>query len=60
MICPNCNVDLTGDPIPEKDRHLFGNATHFERQIGLYDRDLDMTVAYKCPDCGATWSREFK
>jgi len=27
------------------------------RAIGLYDRELDRTVAFKCPDCGETWPR---
>lgn len=27
------------------------------RQLGIYDRDLDRTVAYRCPDCKHEWSR---
>jgi hypothetical protein len=59
MNCPNCKTDLTGEPIPEKDREAFGGATHFDRQIGIYDRRLDRTVAFKCPDCGYEWAREW-
>lgn len=55
--CPHCGVSLIGDPIPEADRHFFGNATHFRREIGVYDRERDRTVAYRCPDCGKEWAR---
>lgn len=48
--CPNCNVTWIGAPIPLQDRHLFG-ATHFRRQIAQYDRRLDCTVGWECPDC---------
>ena len=50
MECPNCKVDLTGDPIPEKDRALFGNATHFERQIGIYYREKDGVIRHMRTD----------
>ena len=56
--CPSCHADLKGEKIPEKYREHYGSATHFSRSIALYDRDLDMTVNYKCPDCGHVWSRE--
>jgi len=56
--CPHCNANLRGEEIPEEQRHYFGKHTHFGRKIGLYDRDLDRTVAWKCPDCGKTWERE--
>lgn len=32
--CPKCKADLTGEPIPERSRHLFGNSTHFSKVIG--------------------------
>lgn len=54
--CPKCNVSFQGEKIPEKDMHAFG-ATHFSRVIGIYDRDRDMTVAWRCPDCKHEWSR---
>lgn len=57
MNCPRCKSDLTGDPIPLEDQELFGGHTHFGREIGLYDRDKDCTVAWKCPDCGHEWPR---
>jgi len=55
--CPKCHTNLIGDPIPEQDQHLFG-CDHFSRVIGIYDRDRDETVYYKCPDCGYQWARE--
>lgn len=63
--CPKCNADFQGDPIPEKDQHLFnrldgkpidpGWKTHFSRLIGIYDFHRDMTVSWGCPDCGHEW-----
>lgn len=50
--CPKCNADLTGEPIPERHReHYPPGDTHFSRVIGLYDRELDRTVGWRCPDC---------
>lgn len=54
--CPHCSASLLGNPIPEEDRHLFGE-THFSRKIGMYDMELDRTVAYCCPDCRQEWKR---
>jgi len=31
---------------------------HWNRAIAIYDRGLDRTVAYKCPDCDERWSKE--
>lgn len=55
--CPSCGVSLIGDTIPAGIRHLYGGATRFRREIGIYDRGLDRTVAYRCPDCGHEWPR---
>lgn len=33
------------------------NGMSWRREIGIYDIDDDTTVAYKCPDCGGTWSK---
>lgn len=54
--CPNCKHSLQGEPIPEYQRHNYGDRTHFSTKIGLYDRGRDMTVAYKCPYCNYQWS----
>ena len=27
------------------------------RQLAIYDRDKDRTVAYECPDCKQRWDR---
>lgn len=50
--------DLRGAEIPDKYRSYHGSATHYSERIGLYDRDLDRTTAYKCPKCGVQWKRE--
>ena len=55
--CPKCGGDLRGHPIPEKDRHQFGGATHFSRVIGRYDKALDRTIEWICPLCAHTWER---
>lgn len=44
--CPNCNTDLRAAGGPP-----------LKREIAIYDRDLDRTVAYRCPDCLHEWSR---
>jgi hypothetical protein len=56
--CPECGISLRGEPIPLKDREFFGNETHFNRVIGIYERQLDKTIIWLCPDCGYRWSRE--
>jgi hypothetical protein len=55
--CPKCKISLIGAPIPQEDRELFGGASNFRREIGIYDQRKDMTVAYECPDCGFRWGR---
>jgi hypothetical protein len=55
--CPHCDSDLTGEEIPEAHKKYYGDKTHFSRKIGLYDRWLDMTTQWQCPDCRHTWDR---
>lgn len=47
MTCPACGSDWrdlrSGPP--------------FSREIGIYSRDQDMTMAYRCPDCGKEFPR---
>lgn len=51
--CPKCLANLQGEPIPPEDRQYYPPAvTHFDRIISIYDRGLDRTVAWRCPDCG--------
>jgi hypothetical protein len=55
--CPRCLADLTGEPIPEEHRRYFGNATHFSKVLGGYDRNVDRVTGWLCPECGHHWSR---
>ena len=71
--CPNCNSNLEGGLIyqtfleqghsPEQalDYAKGYGATATEgrwgREIGIYDIDLDRTVAWRCPDCNHQWPR---
>lgn len=71
--CPLCKANLDGGSIyqhfinngytHEKALEIAGNygATETKgqwgREIGIYDMDLDRTVAYRCPDCGGEWAR---
>lgn len=55
-VCPN-GCDLRGGEIPAESRELYGGSTHFSRVTGMYDRGLDRTVAWLCPDCGVSWGR---
>jgi hypothetical protein len=45
--CPKCQSDLL---------YEHGDAT-YSRLVAIYDRDRDMTVAWRCPDCGYTVDR---
>lgn len=56
--CPHCKVSLVGKPIPKKMRRDYAPPYYWRREIALYDRDLDRTVGFQCPDCGETWKRE--
>lgn len=57
--CPHCHASLIGEPIPEEQRQsgCYGNSTHWRREIAIYDRGKDRTVAFECPDCGKRWER---
>jgi len=46
--CPNCDADLRD--------HEHGPPG--KREIGIYDRMLDRTVSFMCPDCKHEWSRD--
>lgn len=39
--CPYCGADLK-----------YGDEMQYSRIIGIYDMDLDITIAWRCPDCG--------
>lgn len=56
--CPHCKVSLIGEPIPEADREVFGSATHFRREIGIYSLEEDRCVHNQCPDCGKVITNE--
>lgn len=55
LTCPHCHTNLVGDEIPEDDKRFFGTS-HFKREIGIYDVNLDRTVEYECPDCKGRWT----
>ena len=54
--CPACGSCWLGLPIPQKDRHLFGQ-THFSRLVGISDLGKDCVVAWRCPDCKTEFPR---
>lgn len=71
--CPHCGADLDGDLIWETGLKMKGSEAgadeyaeaygatrttgHWGRAMGIYDREKDCTVAWKCPDCGEEWER---
>lgn len=71
--CPKCKTDLDGGSIWEHFFEKTGSEAEADksaksygadrtqgqwgRAIGLYDRDLDRTTAWRCPDCGHRWGR---
>lgn len=58
--CPKCGSSWKGDEIAKKykDKGYYGDKTHFSRAISIYDRDKDMTVAIRCPDCSTDFPRD--
>lgn len=46
--CSHCGADL------DDSNPAFPEGT---RRIAIYDRGLDCTVSYRCPDCGVTEPR---
>lgn len=71
--CPACDADLNGGSIWQTfkkqgasdaeadDIAAMYGATRangqWGRQIAIYSRDQDRTVAFRCPDCDHEWSR---
>ncbi|MFK4467598.1 hypothetical protein [Bacillus sp. RC252] len=49
-ICPYCNTDLQGEPIPKQSQKTY-DATHFSRKIGISSIEADKIVKWRCPDC---------
>jgi predicted Zn-ribbon and HTH transcriptional regulator len=58
-ICPGCKIDLREGAwkIPQELWVAYG-ARQGTRRIGIYSRERDRTVAWRCPDCNHEWSRE--
>lgn len=52
--CPFCSADFKGWDIPQESWHLYG-ARCGSRKIGIYSRELDRTIGYRCPDCKTDW-----
>lgn len=55
--CPHCGAQWQGEEIPEDQRELFGNATHFSKLIGIYSLEEDRTTHWMCPECETRWKR---
>ena len=58
--CPKCGADWRSDPIPAEyiEQGFYApTSTHYSRRIAVYDRELDRTVEWLCPDCGDTVKR---
>lgn len=55
--CPKCNTSWVGVEIPKKVQEQFGGRTHYSRLLAIYDRDADVTVIWRCPDCRYIFSR---
>jgi len=55
--CPECQADWRGHRIPAMWRKMYGGHTHFSRVISISDMNLDRTIAWRCPDCGAEFPK---
>lgn len=53
--CPNCNLNLIDKPIPQEYHEYHYPPYFYRKEIGIYDRDKDSTVAYRCPNCKFEW-----
>ena len=50
--CPKCGAYWFSGEIPEEYWENYSPPYFYSRLIAWYDRDLDVTVKYICPDCG--------
>jgi hypothetical protein len=57
--CPLCKKSWLGTRIPTKNRKAFGGAKYFKLELGIYDLEMDGTVAFQCPHCKKEISRGF-
>lgn len=71
--CPKCGTDLNGGSIWQTFFDKYGSEAEADRvaamygatkengqwgrEIGIYSMERDMTVAWRCPDCGHEWPR---
>lgn len=56
--CPMCSASFKGKEIPEKSRHLYGDATHYSNIIGMEIRGVyDGVLFWQCHNCGARFHR---
>ena len=55
MICPVCQSDGQGEPIPNTDR-FYGRHIGIEYGYGHPER-YDGVSEWRCADCGARWGR---
>lgn len=49
--CPECGLDLVGEPIPATHREFFGGKTHGTKLVAVEVNDS--TAYYECPRCHA-------
>lgn len=60
-ICPNCNSNLQGNPIPQEyiDQGMYeSGATHYSKLIGMEIPEVyDGVLCWLCPDCNFMWPR---
>jgi len=71
--CSNCGMDFDGDMIfdtfmekYQDEERALESASHFgatktsgrwDKKIGIYDMEKDMTTHYTCPECNHEWGR---
>jgi Zn-finger nucleic acid-binding protein len=62
-ICPECDADLRGAPIPADyitKGYYSPGITHYSRTIGHEIRGIyDGVLFWSCPDCSHAWPRDF-
>lgn len=57
--CPECGTTWIDKPIPEQYWENYSPPYFYSRVIGCYDRDLDRTAYWKCPDCEHHFDRSW-
>lgn len=55
--CPECGTNWVDKLIPQQYWEHYSPPYFYSRVIACYDRDLDQTAYFLCPDCNHRFDR---